>query len=39
MDRTRLRNNFVKNRSAENKLAYNHQRNYCTSLTRKSKAE
>ena len=39
MDRTRLRNTFLKNRTAENKLAYNRQRNYCVSLTRKSKRD
>ena len=36
---TRLRNTFLKNRTAENKLAYNRQRNYCVSLTRKSKRD
>ena len=35
MDRTRLRSKFLKNRTAENKLAYNCQRNYCVSLTHK----
>ena len=39
MDRTRLRNNILKNRSAENKLAYNRQKNYYVSLTRKSKRD
>ena len=39
MDRTRLRNEFLNNRSAENKLAYNRQRNYCVSLTPKSKRD
>ena len=39
MDRTRLRNKFLNNRSAENKLAYNRQRNYCVSLTPKSKRD
>ena len=39
MDRTRLRNKFLKNRTAENKLAYNRQRDYCVSLTRKSKRD
>ena len=34
MNRARLRNKFLNNRSAENKLAYNLQRNYCASLTR-----
>ena len=37
MDRARLRNMFLKIRSTENKLASNRQRNYCVSLTRKSK--
>ena len=37
MDRARLRNKFLKNISAENKMTYNRQRNYCVSLTRKSK--
>ena len=39
MNSTRLRNKFLKNRSAENKLAYNRQRNYCFSLTRKLKRD
>ena len=39
MDRRRLRNKFLKNRSAENKLAYYRQRNYCLPLTRKSKRD
>ena len=39
MDHTRLRNKFLKNRSAENKLAYNRQRNYCVSLTLKLKRD
>ena len=33
MNRARFRNKFLNNRSAENKLAYNLQRNYCASLT------
>ena len=37
MDRARLRNKFLKNISAENKMTYNRQGNYCVSLTRKSK--
>ena len=36
---TWLRDKFLKNRSAENKLAYNHQRNYCVPLPRKSKRD
>ena len=39
MDCTRLRNKFLKNRFVENKLACNRQRNYCVSLTRKSKRD
>ena len=39
MDRTRLRNKFLKNRSAENKLVHNRQRNYCVSLRSKSKRD
>ena len=39
MNCTRLSNKFLKNRSAENKLDYNRQRNYCVSLTRKSKRD
>ena len=39
MNRTRLRNKLLKNRSAENKFAYNCQRNYFVSLTRKSKRD
>ena len=39
MDLTRLRNKFLKNRSAKNKLAYNCLRNYCMSLTRKLKRD
>ena len=39
MDRTRLRNKFLKNRTAENKLAYNCQRKYCVSVTRKLKRD
>ena len=37
MHRTRLRNNFLRNRSAENKRKYSKQRNYCVSLLRKTK--
>ena len=37
--RTRLRNNFLKDRSEENKRTYSKQRNYCVSLLRKSKSE
>ena len=34
---TRLRNNFLRNRSDENKRKYSKQRNYCVSLLRKPK--
>ena len=36
MHRTRLRNNFLRNRSDENKRNYAKQRNYCISLLRKT---
>ena len=39
MQRTRLRNKFLKNPSEENKLRYNKQRNFCVSLLRKEKKE
>ena len=39
MHRTRLRNKFTKNPSAENKSLYNKQRNFCVSLLRKEKRE
>ena len=39
MTRTRLRNNFLKDRSEENKRKYSKQRNYCVSLLTKSKSE
>ena len=39
MDCTWLIDKFLKNRSAEDKLASNHQRNYCVPLTRKSKRD
>ena len=39
MTRTRLRNNFLKDRSEVNKRKYSKQRNYCVSLLRKSKSE
>ena len=35
----RLRNNFLKDRSEENKRKYSNQRNYCVSLLRKSNSE
>ena len=37
MNRSRLRNKYLRNSSEENKLAYNKQRNICTSLLRKEK--
>ena len=39
MTRTRLQNNFLKDRNEENKRKYSKQRNYCVSLLRKSKSE
>ena len=39
MTRTRLRNNFLKDRSKENKRKYSKQSNCCLSLQRKSKLE
>ena len=39
MTRTRLWNNFLKDRSEENKRKYSKQHNYCVSLLRKSKSE
>ena len=39
MARTKLRNNFLKNRSEENKKNYIMQRHYCVSLLRKSKRD
>ena len=37
MKRSGLFNNFLKNRTEENKILYNRQRNYCVSLLQKSK--
>ena len=37
MHRTRPRDNFLRNRSDENKRKYSKQRNYCVSLLRKTK--
>ena len=34
--RSRLPNNFLRNRTEENKILYNRQRNHCVSLLRKS---
>ena len=35
MKRSRLRNNFLKNRTGENKTFHTKQRNYCVSLLKK----
>ena len=37
MKRSRLQNNFVKNRTGGNKILYTKQRNYCVSLLKKFK--
>ena len=39
MNRTRLRNKFLRSRSAEDRLAYNQQRNVCVNLIRNTKKE
>ena len=39
MDRSRLRNKFLKTRSNEGKKAHNTQRNYCLTLVRKAKKD
>ena len=39
MDRSRLRNRFLKTRSNEDKKAYDTQRNYCLTLVRKAKKD
>ena len=39
MNRTRLRNRFLRTRSNTEKEAYNKQRNYCVSLIRKTKQQ
>ena len=39
MERSRLRNKFLRERTEESKKNYNKQRNYCVSLTRKTKKE
>ena len=39
MKRTRLRNNYLKNRCDANRKAYNVQRNLCVSLVRKAKLD
>ena len=37
MERSRLRNNYLKNKTNANGMLYKKQRNYCVSLLRKSK--
>ena len=37
MNRSRLRNQFFKNRSVESRMKYNKQRNICVALLRKTK--
>ena len=37
MNRTRLKNKFLRSRSTEDRSAYNQQRNFCLSLVRKAK--
>ena len=39
MTRSRLRNKFLKYKTAENQFAYNQQRNYCLALVRKTKKD
>ena len=39
MNRTRLRNRFLRTRCIRDKEAYNKQRNYCVSLIRKTKQQ
>ena len=39
MDRSRLRNRFLKTRSTEDKKTYNTQRNYRLTLVRKAKKD
>ena len=34
MKRSRLRNNFLRNRTEENKILYNRQKNYCVSFAK-----
>ena len=38
MKRSKLRNNYSKNKADANRMLYKKQRNYCVSLLRKSKA-
>ena len=37
MTRSRLRNNFLRDKTTESKTAYNKQRNYCVNLVRNEK--
>ena len=37
--RSRLRNKFLRNKTQENRIAYNQQRNFCVSLIHKAKVE
>ena len=39
MARSRLRKNFLKNRTEENKIGYTKQRNKCVSLLRSAKTK
>ena len=39
MTRSRLRNIYVKNKSDTNRIAYIKKRNYCVSLSRKTKKD
>ena len=39
MNQIRLRNRFLKSRPFEDRATYNKQRNYCTSLVRKTKMD
>ena len=39
MKRSKLRNNYLKHRNEENRLAYKKQRNFCFTLLRKKKAD
>ena len=39
MKRSKLRNDYLKHRSKENRLAYKKQRNFCGTLLRNKKAD
>ena len=39
MKRSKLRNDYLKHRSEENRLAYKKERNFCVTLLRKTKAD